>query len=309
MLRFPTTATILHTNRSPPVSLVITGAAGHLGRRSAELLLDLVDPATVVLVTRRPDAVADLAARGAEVRHGDFDDPASLSGAFAGGERLLLVSTDAVGRRVAQHGRALDAAVAAGVRAVAYTSIPGPTEDNPAAVVPDHAGTEALLRASGLAWTVLRNALYSEYQVPEARAALAEGSLRHNRGDGKHAYVSREDCAAVAAAWLAAGAAHEAHAGRAYDVTGPELLGAEDLAAVYAQVGGSPVTAQELDDAAFIAGLEATGLPPEVAALVASFGTAIRGGYLDQQSSAVLDLTGRPPLTLADLLARELRTP
>lgn len=286
------------------MSLVITGAGGQLGRRTAELLLDQVDPHDVVLVSRRPHELADLAARGAETRQGDFDDPASLKGAFAGGERLLLISTDAVGRRVAQHGNAIDAATSAGVRAVAYTSIPNPSAENPAAVAADHGGTEALLTESDLEWTFLRNALYAEYRIPEAQAASASGTFSHNQGEGRSAYVSREDCAAVAAAWLRGGAEH---AGRAYDITGPDLLGADDLARTYAATGGSPVTAENLTDAAFVAVLQAAGLPLPAAEIVASFGTAIRGHHLDQHSTIVEELTGRPPLDVAEVLRRGLQ--
>lgn len=282
------------------MSLVITGASGHLGRRTAELLLDQVEPSTVVLVSRRPEELADLVARGASARHGDFDDPPSLAAAFTGGERLLLISTDALGRRVPQHRNALEAAKAAAVRAVAYTSLPNPSPDNPALVAREHRETEALLVASGLQWTLLRHALYSEFRIDEARAALASGAFRHNQGGGRAAYVSREDCAAVAAAWLAAG---PEHAGRTYDVTGPQLLGADDLARSYAEAGGSSVTPQDIDDDALIAGLQGAGLPPEVAGLLASFGAAIRGGHLDQCSSTVQDLTGRPPLTVAKVLS------
>jgi len=282
------------------MSLVITGAGGQLGRRTAQLLLDQVEPGSVVLVSRRPEELADLAARGASTRRGDFDDPASLAEAFAGGERLLLISTDAVGRRVPQHRNAIDAAKGAGVRAVAYTSLPDPTVDNPAAVATEHRETEALLTASGLEWTLLRNALYSEFRIPEAQAALASGTFRHNQGEGRTAYVSREDCAAVAAAWLAGGAEH---AGRSYDITGSELFGAHDLARTYAAAGGSPVAAQDLPDDAFIAALQAAGLPLDVAALLASFGAAIRGGHLDQRSTAVQDLTGRPPRTVSEVLS------
>jgi NAD(P)H dehydrogenase (quinone) len=277
------------------MSLVITGAAGHLGRRTAELLLDRVDPADVVLVTRRPPELADLAARGADVRAGDFDDPASLDAAFAGGERLLLVSTDAVGRRVAQHRNAIDAAARAGVRHVAYTSLPNPVAENPAPVAGEHRATEEALKASGLAWTLLRHALYSEYRIPEAQAALAGGAFHHNQGDGRTAYVSREDCAAVAAAVLAGGAEHE---NQAYDVTGPELLGAGDLARIYGEAGGVPVSAVALDDAAFVAGAVASGLPEAVAQLLAGFGRAIREGHLDQRSDVVERLTGRPAIAV-----------
>ena len=282
------------------MSLVITGAGGQLGRRTAELLLDQVDPGSVVLVSRRPQELSDLTARGASARAGDFDDPTSLPEAFAGAERLLLISTDAVGRRVPQHRNAIEAARAAGVQAVAYTSLPNPAADNPAVVAQDHRETEALLAASGLQWTLLRNALYSEYRIPESQVALSSGTFAHNQGRGRTAYVSREDCAAAAAAWLAGG---DEHAGRTYDITGPELLGADDLARAYAAAGGSPVTALDQPDDAFVAGLTAAGLPPAVAALLASFGAAIRDGHLDQRSTAVQDLTGRQPRTVAQVLS------
>jgi NAD(P)H dehydrogenase (quinone) len=281
------------------MSLVITGAAGQLGRRTAELLLEQVDPSAVVLVTRRPAELADLAARGAQVRAGDFDDPSSLDTALHGGERLLLISTDALGRRVEQHRAAISAAARAGVRHVAYTSLPNPSAANPAAVADEHRATEDALRASGLAWTLVRNALYSEHRIGEAQAAVASGVLHHNQGDGRTAYVSREDCAAAAAAVLAGGTRHE---GKVYDITGPELLGGDDLAALYGSVGGAPVQAVAVDDDAYVAGALAAGLPEPVAGLLASFGAAIRGGHLDQVSTTVADLTGRGPRPLREVL-------
>lgn len=285
------------------MSLIISGAAGQLGRCTASLLLDQVEPSTIVLVSRRPEQLADLAERGAQIRRGDFDDPNSLLDAFTGGERLLLISTDAIGRRVTQHANAIEAAKAAGVRAVAYTSIPGPTKENPALVSTEHRETEELLVASGLEWTLLRNALYSEFRIPEARAALASGIFHHNQADGRSAYVSREDCAAVAAGWLAGGGEH---AGRSYDVTGPELLGAEQLARIYAEAGDASVTAENMDDDSFVVALEGSGMPSEVAELLASFGAAIRGNHLDQLSDTVEAFTGRPPRTVAELLTGAL---
>jgi NAD(P)H dehydrogenase (quinone) len=282
------------------MSYVITGAAGNLGRRTAELMLERVDPGELVLVTRRPDELADLAGRGAEVRRADFDSPETLAPAFAGGERLLLVSTDVVGQRVEGHRAAIDAAAAAGVRHVAYTSIPNPTDANPAGVVPDHRATEEHLAASSLEWTFLRNSLYSEYRIPEAQGAVAGGMFRHNLGDGRTAYVSRDDCAAAAAAVLSGG---DEHSGKAYDITGPELIGATELARLYSEAGGKPVEAVNVSDAEFIDGLVAAGLPRGVGELLASFGQAIREGQLDALSTAVKDLTGHAPAPLGSVLA------
>jgi NAD(P)H dehydrogenase (quinone) len=289
------------------MSLVITGASGHLGRRTAELLLDTegVDAAGVVLVTRDPAKLDDLAARGATVRHGDFDQPDSLVGAFAGATRVLIVSTDAVGARVAQQQAAIDAAKAAGARLIAYTSIPNPVEDNPAGVVPDHAATERALVASGVPYTFLRNALYAEYRVPEAQHAIATGSFQHDTGDGATAYVSREDCAAAAAAVLAGG---DEHANKTYTITGPEPLTADGLAKVYGSVGGTEVTAVAVDDDTFAAGLVAAGLPAVAAPLLVSFSVAIREGKLADLTGDVEALTGRAPRPLAEVLTGALAT-
>ena len=280
------------------MSIVITGASGHLGRRTAELVLERMPASEVVLTTRRPEELSDLAARGAEVRAADFDRRETLAEAFAGGERLLLISTDVVGpRRVGQHLAAIDAARRAGVRHVAYTSGLNPVEQNPAAVAADHRATENALRESGLAWTALRNGLYAEYQVPGGAAAIAMGQLVHNNGDGETAYVSREDCAAVAAAVLTTGG----HEGKTYDVTGPELLRQDDVAALLGEVSGRAVEAVAVDDESFVRGLVESGLPEPAARAFASFGTAIREGYLAGISGSVRGLTGRPPASLRDV--------
>jgi NAD(P)H dehydrogenase (quinone) len=283
----------------PHMSIVITGASGQLGRRAAELVLEQAPDTELVLVTRSPEKLADLAARGAEIRAGDFDDPASLDAAFAGGERLLLISTDVAGTRVPQHRRAIDAAVRAGVKHVGYTSILNPTPDHPGAVPSEHRQTEEALRASGLAWTFLRNSIYAEMQAASAESALASGQLVTNAGAGRTAFVTREDCAAVAAAVLLG----DGHEGQAYDVTGPDLLAADDLAALYAETGGKPVAPVQIDDAAYAAGLvEHAGLPQELAEIYAAFGTAIRLGFLDVRSDTVERLTGRPPQSVRSLL-------
>lgn len=279
------------------MSIVITGASGQLGRRVAELVLE--QTSDVVLVTRSPEVLAGFAERGAQVRYGDFDDPESLDAAFAGGERLLLVSTNVIGTRVAQHRRAIDAAVRAGVRHVLYTSIVNPGPENVAAVAVEHRETEEALRASGLAWTFLRNDIYADLQPQSAAAAIASGQLVTNAGDGRTGYVTREDCAAVAAAVLLG----EGHEGRAYDVTGPETLSAADLAALYSELGGKPVEVVHVDDAAFAAGLvEHAGMPQAMAEVYATFGAATRAGVLDVQTDVVQRLTGRAPQSLRSLL-------
>jgi len=280
--------------------LVVAGASGHLGREVAETLL-AQGAGDVRLVSRTPDRLADLAARGADVRHGDFDDPATLPDAFAGARRVLVVSTDALDRRVTQHREAISAAVRAGAELVIYTSVVSPAPANPAAVVETHRQTEEDLRGAGCAWTILRNNLYAEFQAPEAQEAAASGRLVHHRGDGRAAYVSRTDCAAAAAAVLAG----DGHAGQAYDITGPESLGAADLAALYGELAGRSVEAVAIGDEELVAAMAGEGADGHLvygAQLVASFGRAIREGHFAAISDAVERLTGRAPRTLRQVL-------
>jgi NAD(P)H dehydrogenase (quinone) len=243
--------------------------------------------------------------RGAEVRFGDFDRPETLADAFAGGERLLLVSTSALDGRDEQHRGAIRAAAAAGVGHVVYTSCLSPAPPNAAAIAPSHHATEEALAASGLAWTALRNSLYAEYQAPEAASSLASGRLVHNRGEGRVAYVSREDCAAVAAAVLGEGKPEGV-----VDVTGPEPFSATDLAALYAELGGSPVEAVALDDDAFLRGhVGDAGEDDHLrygAELVATFGRSIREGYMASCTDTVERLAGRPPRPLREVLEAAL---
>jgi NAD(P)H dehydrogenase (quinone) len=287
--------------------LAITGASGQLGRRVAELVLAQHAAGGVILATRTPGKLADLAARGAEVRFADFDDAESMRDAFAGAERLLLISATDLQRRIAQHQAAIDAAKHAGVRRVIYTSGSKPAPPNPAAVAPSHYATERALEASGLGWTVLRNSLYADYQVAEAARAIETGLLVHNRGDGAVAYVARDDCAAAAGAVLL----QEGHDGAVYDITGSERYTSDALAALYAELGERPVDVRRVDDAAFVSGLVSNASADDHlrygAELLASFGRAIREGYLDVMSDAVLRLTGRRARTLREVLEAHLR--
>lgn len=284
------------------MKVVITGGSGQLARRVAELVLGQTVPDDVILTTRTPAALASLVERGVSVRRADFAEPHSLREAFLGAERLLLVSATDLGQRTAQHLAALDAAKAAGVRHVIYTSCLKPAPPNPAAVAPSHYATEQALMESGLIWTVLRNSFYAEYQLPEAEKALETGVLVHNRGSGAVAYVAREDCAAVAAAVLL----QSGHERVVYDVTGGEAFAADDLAALYSQLGGRPVRTRALDDVDFVATLVGAATGDDHlrygAELVASFGRSIREGYMESCSDAVAKLTGRAPLSLAQVL-------
>jgi NAD(P)H dehydrogenase (quinone) len=281
------------------MSIVIAGASGKLGRLTAEAVLDKVPPSDLLLVSRTPELLDDFAERGAVVRQGDFDVPAVLRTAFAGGERLLLISTDVLGRRVERHGNAIDAAVAAGVKSMAYTSILNPSESNPVVVAEEHRGTEELIRASGLEWTFLRNSLYIETLLPVAVTAVRTGTLLTNEAAGLTSYVSRDDCAAAAAAVLTT----DGHERKTYDITGSEALSAEDLAVMYGEAGEVIVRPEYVDDEAWIAAMiRLGGLPEPAARAYATFGIAARRLYLAAISTTVEDLTGRPPRRVVEVL-------
>ena len=281
------------------MSVIVTGAAGHLGRLVTEQLLERLEPECLVLVSRRPEALRELAARGADVRYADFDEPASLLDAFAGGTRMLLISTDAVGRRVRQHRGAIDAAALAGVGHVVFTSIVNPVAGNPiGANAREQGNTEAMLQRSGLAWTVLRFGSFAELQLPPAATAVQNHCLITNGGDGRIVPVSRRDCAEAAAITLTT----DGHTGKTYEITGPEALSANDLAGLYGELSGRPVKVRHLSDTVLTSVLVGIGTPTPIAWSITAFGRAVRRGYFDVVDATFEQLAGRPPAALRDVL-------
>jgi NAD(P)H dehydrogenase (quinone) len=291
------------------MSIVITGASGAFGRMAAQRLLTKIDPAQLVLVTRNPDALADFAARGATVRFGDFDQPESLRAAFAGGEKLLLISTLDVGeRRRRQHRTAIDGAVAAGVRHVIYTSSVGIHPRSPAFVIEDHLFTEESLRRSGLQFTFMRDAQYAEVITTMiAPGAVASGEWLSSAADGCMAFISKKDCVESAVAVLTT----PGHEGAVYEITGPELLTFADCARIAAEVTGRPIRYVNVSHEVMQARFDAAGVPRrhiegtvhEKAGAwgseeMMSYERAIREGYFAVASHHVKLLTGRPPHSL-----------
>ena len=279
------------------MTYAITGASGRLGRLAAERLLDRVDPSEVVLLTRLPGSLENFAARGVTVRSCDFTDRTSLGAAFTGVDRALLVSMDANGARLDPQRAAIDAARAAGVKLIAYTSVTHPTPDNPEVVVPDHLGTEEHLRASAVNWIMLRNNAYADLQIDGLRHAAQTGQFVTNMGDGPVAYVTRADCAAAAVGALLSDTYNVD-----YDITGPEALGAGDLAGLASIIADRAVQVVNLDDSAFMARLRQAGLPEATARLITSIGVSSRNGYRAEVSTAVRELAGTDPTPLRDLL-------
>ncbi len=282
-------------------TLLVTGASGHLGRRVVELLLES-GAGSIVAATRTPDKLADFSQRGVSVRYGSFDDPASLLEAFKGVDRLLLISTDMVdleGGRLKQHVNAVEAAEQAGVKQVVYTSLMNPGEDSPVRLAADHRGTEAALESSTMGWTVLRENIYTDMLLMSLGRAVQMGKLINAAGDGKTAYITREDCARVFAAVLAA----SFDGRRTLDITGSEALSQTELAEIATAVTGHPVIYVPVELETVIQGMTSVGVPRPVAEGYASFDTGIAQGKFSQVSNNVEELTGRKPTGVADFLA------
>lgn len=284
-------------NNAP--TLLVTGASGHLGRRVVELLLES-HKGQIIATTRTPEKLADFAERGVIVRPADFDNPASLAEAFAGADRLLLISTDTLDgtdRRQRQHKAAIQAAENAGVNHIVYLSLVNPT-DTPVLLAPDHAVTEAALAASNLSWTVLRENIYTEILLGALGPAVQMGRLFVAAADGKTAYITREDCARTAAAALASDFAGR----RTLDITGPAALSQAEIAAIVSEISGTKVEYVPLPVEVVVQNLVGFGLPEPVAQVYASFDTAIAHGKFSGVTTTVQDLTGRPATSIAEFL-------
>ena len=279
-------------------TLLVTGASGHLGRRVVEILLEQ-KAGTVIAGTRDPAKVADLAAKGAEVRVIDFDKPETLAEGLKGVDRLLLVSTDALKTRTEQQRRLVAAAAKAGVKHVVYTSAPMPLPTAKSLVADSHYWTEQALAASMLpGWTVLRNNIYAEIILVVLANALKSGQLYTATGKAGRNYVTREDCAAVAAAALASDFGGK----RILDVTGPAPVTLDDVARLASTVAGKTVTHVPLPPDALRQGMVAAGLPDFYADALVAFDVDAAEGYHAITTPAVRDFTGREPTSVKAFL-------
>ncbi len=277
--------------------LLVTGAGGQLGRASVELLLEGGADVEVVAASRQPAKLGALAERGATLRHADFDRPESLAAAFAGVDAALIISTDQLhvpGARARQHRAALEAAVAAGVGHICYTSMPGPELAAPIAFAPDHVAMESALAAGKVPYTVLRNSWYAEDLLFLLPHVLASGTWFTAAGQGRIAYVARRDVARAAAAALAG-----APANRALDISGPQLHTVEQIAALAGAVFDRPIKVVQVDAITLARQLSAQGVPDFYVPMAVMTDLNQAAGHFDVRSDAVEDLTGLAPQTLA----------
>jgi NAD(P)H dehydrogenase (quinone) len=283
------------------MTIAVTGATGHLGRLVIEALIARgTAPGDIVATVRDTAKAAGLLARGVQVREADYDRPETLAAAFAGVDRLLLISGNAVGQRVPQHTAVIDAAKQAGVGFLAYTSILR-ADTSPLGLAPEHLATEEKIKDSGIPYAFLRNGWYIENYAGALVGAVAQGALYGSAGEGRIAAATRNDFAEAAAAVLAGGEPG------VHELAGDTRFTLGELAAEVARQSGSPVVYTDLPEADYRAALVGAGVPEGFAALLADTDVKIRDGHLDDDSGTLARLIGRPTTPLADAVAAALK--
>ncbi|NEM91677.1 SDR family oxidoreductase [Galbitalea soli] len=279
------------------MTIVVTGATGHLGRLIIEALLrDGVTPSTIVAGGRSLDKIDDLVARGVTAARIDYADPASLDAALAGADTVVLVSGSEVGQRVAQHAAVIDAAVRAGVGHLIYTSAPKATT-SPLVLAPEHKATEEAIAAAGIPATILRNGWYTENYTGQAEQLRATGRLVASVGDGRVASASRVDYADAAAAVAIGGAPH---IGAVYELSGDVAWDFTQLAAAFTEVLGREVVYVPVSTEEHLAILTGAGLDEGTAGFVVALDGNTRDGLLAETSGDLARLIGRPTTPLVD---------
>ena len=278
--------------------IVVTGASGQLGRLVIDSLLARMPAGQIVAAVRNPERVADLAALGVQVRQADYNQPDSLVRAFAGADKVLLISSSEVGQRVAQHAAVIAAAQQANVKLLAYTSLLH-ADRSPLGLAAEHQQTEALLRDSGLPVVLLRNGWYTENYLANIPSALEHGLLLGSAGDGRIASAARADYAEAAAIVLT----RDQQAGLVYELAGDSGYTLAELAGEISRHAGRTIPYQDLPQGEFQSILLGAGLPEGLAALLADSDAGASQGGLFDDSHQLSELLGRPTTSLATLVA------
>ncbi|MBJ9323413.1 SDR family oxidoreductase [Citrobacter portucalensis] len=275
--------------------IAITGATGLLGQHVIESLLKTVPASQIVAIVRNPAKATALSQQGITVRQADYSDEAAFTTALQGIDKLLLISSSEVGQRAPQHRNVINAAKAAHVKFIAYTSLLH-ADTSPLGLADEHVATEKMLAESGIAYALLRNGWYTENYLASAPAALEHGVFIGAAGEGKIASATRADYAAAAARVIS----EDGHSGKTYELAGDAGWTLSQLAAELAKQSGKKVVYQNLSEADFAAALKGVGLPAGLADMLADSDTGASKGGLFDDSHTLSKLIGRPTTSLAD---------
>jgi NAD(P)H dehydrogenase (quinone) len=283
------------------MSIVVTGATGHLGRFVIEGLLEKVPADQITAVVRSEEKAAGFAARGVKIAVADYNAPETFDGVFSAGDKVLLISGNEFDKgRVGQHKVVLDAAKAAGVALLAYTSAPGSLS---AALADDHRGTEAAILESGVTYALLRNGWYNENYTENLAPVLEHGAVVQAAGEGKVSSASRADYADAAVAVLTG----EGHENKTYELGGDTAWGFAEYAAEVAKQTGKEIAYSPVSVEVFTGILTGAGLPEPLAATIAGVDASLEKGELVVTSGDLSRLTGRPTTPIAESLAAALK--
>ncbi|WP_338450913.1 SDR family oxidoreductase [Niallia oryzisoli] len=279
------------------MKLLVTGATGKLGTKIVDTLLNTVPAEQVAVSVRNPEKAAGLEARGVDVRQGDFDSPETLDTAFAGIDRLLIISADGDNEtRIRQHTNAVAAAERAGVKFIAYTSIANAPESTNLMAQP-HVATEAAIKKTGIPYSFLRNNWYLENEIPTIQAAMAGAPWVTSAGNGRVGWATQQDYAEAAAAVLSG----NGHENTIYELSG-KLLTQEELVSELGNVLGKDVNVQQVDDTAYAAIMKDAGLPDFIIPLLVGIQESIRNGSLEVESNDFEKVLGRPATPVKEAL-------
>jgi NAD(P)H dehydrogenase (quinone) len=283
------------------MSIVVTGATGHLGRHVVEQLLEKVPAEQVTAVVRDESRAADLAARGVRLAVADYNAPETFDGLFSAGDKVLLISGNEFAKgRVQQHTVVIEAARAAGVALLAYTSAPDSLK---ASLADDHRATEQVLLASGVPYALLRNGWYHENYTEQLAPVLEHGAVVHAAGDGRLSSASRADYAAAAVAVLTG----EGHENTTYELGGDEAWGFAEFAAEVGRQTGKEIRYTPVSTEEYAGILTGAGVPEPFAVMLAGVDAAIAKGELVVSTGDLSRLAGRPTTPLADAIAVALK--
>lgn len=281
-----------------PSRIFVTGATGQLGRLVVDALLQKVPATSLVAGVRDVGKAQPLEGRGVELRVADYDKPETLASAFRGIDRLLLISGNAVGQRARQHTAVINAAKAAGVKLIAYTSVLR-ADTSSLGLAVEHKATEEALAASGVPHVLLRNGWYLENFAGRATTALQTGTLLTCAGDGRFSPATRADFAAGTAVVLSS---PDGYAGKKLELAGSSSFSMAEFAALIARVSGRPVACSNLSQAAYEGALMKAGLPDFVAAILSNSDASAAAGWLFDDSRTLEKLIGAPTTQLETIV-------
>lgn len=281
------------------MKILVTGATGKLGSKVVESLLKSVPASDLAVSVRNPERAEGLRARGVEVRHGDFDHPETLNRAFAGIERLLIISADGDNElRIQQHINAVKAAERAGVKFIAYTSLANATESKNL-MAPLHVATESAIIKSGIPYSFLRNNWYLENEIGSIQGAMAGAPWVTSAGNGKVGWALQQDYADAAAAVLVG----NGHENTVYELSGPLFTQAE-LASALGQVLGKEIPVQQVSDEEYAEIMKGSGVPDSAIPIVVGIQQSIRNGSLAVESNDFEKVLGRPVTSINEALTQ-----